>query len=114
MLIRSIGSIWTATSSRLGFVMCAVRLGGNVIRGLAQQIHPLGAEFSFDRWPVQSPWMESHSPSRPSPDLIRGLSRASTSFWQPFGKDVDGRDKPGHDLYALNRRIERSLQVPRQ
>src|SRR4051812_8517656 len=24
-----------------------------------------------------------------------GLSRASTSFWS--GKDLDGRDKPGHD-----------------
>jgi hypothetical protein len=26
------------------------------------------------------------------------LSRASTSFWRGFSKkDVDGRDKPGHD-----------------
>jgi hypothetical protein len=26
-----------------------------------------------------------------------GLFRASTSFFVQLGKDVDGRDKPGHD-----------------
>ena len=37
------------------------------------------------------------SASCPSPDLIRGL-RASTPFLGAFSqKDVDGRDKPGHD-----------------
>jgi hypothetical protein len=43
-------------------------------------------------------------PSRPSPDLIRGLSRAPTS--QPCdAKDAGGRDKPGHDDvgYALTK-----------
>ncbi len=37
-------------------------------------------------------------PSCPSPDLIRGLSRASTPFLRRFSKQhVGGRDKPGHD-----------------
>src|SRR5260370_15824995 len=37
-------------------------------------------------------------PSCPSPDLIRGLSRASTPCLRQISKQgVDGRDKPGHD-----------------
>src|SRR5215470_8635143 len=40
----------------------------------------------------------SPPPSCPSPDLFRGLSRASTPFLPSLGKKgVDGRDKPGHD-----------------
>ena len=36
--------------------------------------------------------------SCPSPDLIRGLARASTSFLRASSeKGADGRDKPGHD-----------------
>jgi|GEM_PF-4953767 hypothetical protein len=55
-------------------------------------------------------FIADHSPpSCPSPDLIRGLSRASTAFLRRSGKqDVDGRDiraftpvfdglLPGHD-----------------
>jgi hypothetical protein len=29
------------------------------------------------------------------------LSRASTSFYRTIKQDVDGRDKPGHDVSLL-------------
>jgi len=42
--------------------------------------------------------------SCPSPDLIRGLSRASTSCLLLLSKqDVDGRDNPGHDSEQMDR-----------
>jgi len=43
-------------------------------------------------WPVRD---QRHSSSWPSPDLIRGSSRPSTSFRGMVG--VDRRDKPGDD-----------------
>src|SRR5260221_13092928 len=40
-----------------------------------------------------------------------GLSRPSTSFLPPDIKDVDGRDKPGHDDYFELRLIFRSARM---
>src|SRR6266849_7437100 len=52
-------------------------------------------------------------PSCPSPDLIRGLSRASTPFLRHLSKqDVDGRDKPGHDSGKVVRHDQNALQGP--
>ena len=50
--------------------------------------------------------------SCPSPDLIRGLSRASTSFLRQISKqDVDGRDKPGHDSYRDDRHFDFATSI---
>src|SRR5262252_10163640 len=55
----------------------------------------------FSRWPCASFESERCSgeiASLLAPSCLR-LSRASTAFLQSFGKqDVDGGDKPGHDL----------------
>src|SRR5258708_7448292 len=74
-----------------------------------------GLQLHVSTWPIASfvamkhavtIWGEAHSdvigsrspPRGPSPDLIRGLSRASTPFLRRFSKQhVGGRDKPGHD-----------------
>jgi len=54
--------------------------------------------------------IELPPPSCPSPDLIRGLSRASTSYTARLGRqNVDGRDKPGYDSGDSLMRAEPAL-----
>jgi hypothetical protein len=65
---------------------------------------PHGAAKSRARMIQISTPLELVPASCPSPDLIRGLSRASTSFLLLLRKqDVGGRDKPGHDSEQMDR-----------
>src|SRR5580704_18394582 len=57
---------------------------------------PIRANVECSKAPQWAPPAWLHPPSCPR------LSRASTSFLRPFRKrDVDGRDKPGHDFGEL-------------